>query len=486
MFYGIPVRKKLQKNYVFNKYSYNLHGFFTLRPYDDTENKLKGGVFRLGNYLRGEIFMKKSILMAIIALALLAAPVFAGDYSITANCDVGWGWALSGEDLTTDGTTATDGNKFTNDFTLLQFAGAVDDNNTLVVQLEYGTSGSGENINAFDSTLGLRGLRVMVTEFSLSTNILGSFGLTDLPVTLTMTNGFGRANLHNRFQQWTGWEIKRWKDAGCANFVGDWGGGGFDPAAWERTGYINLTVGIVNMVNVAFAIVPLFGTKNDADEAIVPIMVEAWTSGLAFGPVSLDICANLRSDGHSQVAQGPKTTRFGLQATANMSFGAFGLMVFLGDDIDMQKDIDGINNHLAFAVKPSFSFGIGSVALGAWMTMETNTGDRGDTTQMDMAIDLSATFSKTTIYGGILIRDLNDSQEDNNSPMKLDVGISQGFGSASLSLGVTAVVADDAVSAINNYSMNSWDIGAADGSGNNLLDGTDATATLYLRAKVWY
>jgi hypothetical protein len=410
--------------------------------------------------------------MAIVALALLAAPVFAGDYSVTANMDVGWGWALSGD--------VANGNKFTNDFTLLQFAGAVDDNNTLVVQLEYGTSGSSENINAFDSTMGLRGLRVMVTEFSLATNILGSFGLTDLPVTLTMTNGFGRANMHNRFQQWTGWEIKRWKDNGCANFAGDWNGGGFDPAAWERTGYINLTVGIVNMVNVAFAIVPLFGTKNDADEAIVPIMVEAWTSGLAFGPVSLDLCANLRHDGRLLVADAPKTTRFGLQATANMSFGALGLMVFLGEDLDMVKDVDGINNFLAFAVKPSFSFGIGSVALGVWMTMDTFTGDRGDGSQIDMAFDLSATFSKTTIYGGILMTDLTDYNEDDDSPMKLDVGISQGFGASSMSLGVTAMLSDGAA-------LDAYDIGAADGSGDNWTDvNGDYAATLYLRAKVWY
>jgi hypothetical protein len=437
--------------------------------------------------------------MAIVALALLAAPVFAGDYSVTANMDVGWGWALSGD--------VANGNKMVNDFTLLQFSGAADDNNTLVVQLEYGTTGSAADINQFDETIGIRGLRVMVTEFSLTTNILGSFGLTDLPVTLTMTNGYGRANMHNRFQQWTGWEIKRWKNNGCANFKGNYPPADdpttpdvdesttldYQPGAWERTGYINLTVGILNMVNVAFGIVPLFGTKDGNDDADIPIMVEAWTSGLAFGPVGLDICANLRSDSN---AAGDKTTRFGLQATANMSFGALGLMVFLGEDIDMVKDVDGINNFLAFAVKPSFSFGMGSVALGVWMTMDTYTGDRTgdggfDGTEMDMAIDLSATFSKTTIYGGILIRDLNNSREDDNSPMKLDIGISQGFGAASISLGVTALVADDAASALaagwaGGYSMNDWDIGAADGAGDNWLDGADAAATLYLRAKVWY
>jgi hypothetical protein len=465
-FYGIPVRKKLQKNYVFNKYSYNLHSSFTLRPYDDTENKPKGGVFRLGNYLRGEIFMKKSILMAIVALALLAAPVFAGDYSVTANFDLGWGWAL--------GDVVDEGNTLVNDFTLLQFAGAVDDNNTLVVQLEYGTSGSGQNINIFDNIRDLRGLTVMVTEFSLATNILGAFGLTDLPVTLTMTNGYGRANLHNRFQQWTGWEIKRWKDNGCANFNGDWSGSGYNPAAWERTGYINLTVGIVNMVNVAFGIVPLFGSTWGDDKAEVPIMVEAWTSGLAFGPVGLDVCANLRSDGG--------ITRTGLQATANMSFGAFGLMVYIGEEMLFQKDIDGLNNFLAFAVKPSYSFGIGSVALGVWMTMDSSptvvAGEFGGDAQIGMAFDLAATFSKTTIYGGIIMLDLTGD----NSPMKLDVGLKQGFGSASISLGVTAMLSDAAAGDLNGY-----DIGAADGSGKNWTNADgDYAATLYIRANVWY
>jgi hypothetical protein len=483
-------------------------------------------VFRLGNYLRGEIFMKKSILMAIVALALLAAPVFAGDYSITANIDWGFGFALGGAD------DASGSDIVTNDYTQMGFFGAIDDNNSLSITMEYGASGGAADLgtgngitttttsSVTEASLGVDingdgdlddafdvnsvsssdfsggnpggGLIVRVTDFNLTTNILGSFGLTDLPVTLSISAGYGRLNLHNRFQQWTGWEIKRWKNFGAAHFNGSYGFN--DPGSWSRPSYLKLNVGILNMVNVTVGMVPYFNQKAIAnpDKADIPFMVDIWTSGLAFGPVALDVCANLRADS-LRIATG-------LQVTANMNFGAFGLMAYLGEDVWLWTDSDageGIDNVIAIAVKPSYNFGIGSVALGAWMTMNTRTDATNDfnaedsATQMDMAFDLSATFSKTTIYGGLLIQDLSDVNEDDDSPMKLDIGIKQGFGSASISLGMTAVVSDFGNGASTNSiaGMNDYDIGAADGTGQTWVKATDtskAMPTLYFRVNAWY
>lgn len=427
--------------------------------------------------------MKKSILMAIVALALLAAPAFAGDYAIVGDIDVGWGWAI--------GANADDGivntNAFVNDFTMLGFFGSVDPNNSIGIQMEYGTSGSGANINAFQhSSLDLRGLEVMVTEFNLTTNILGAFGLTDLPVTLFMTNGFGRLNLHNRFQQWTGWEIKRWKNDGAAHFNGDWSGSGFNPAAWERTGYMKMTIGIMNMVNVAFGIVPLAGTVYGADnKARIPMIIDIWTSGIAVGPAALDICANLRADGPEMIT--------GVQVTGNMNFGALALLAMIGVDYRTFTDSDageGYNMAAILAVKPSYNFGAGSVSLGAWvaMTMTDETygmnPDGDPRTQIDMAVDVALSFSTATIYGGVIMFDLGDADETElATTMKYDIGIKNSFGAATLGVGVTGIVAEDGA----GVTVDGYDIGAADGSGKNWLDvDGNALPTMYFRCTAWY
>lgn len=445
--------------------------------------------------------MKKSILMAIVALALLAAPAFAGDYSIVGNIDVGWGWALGND---TEDTGLNNTNTFVNDFTMLGFFGSVDPNNSLAIQMEYGTTGSGLNINAFDAhtSLDARGLSVLVTEFSLTTNILGSFGLTDLPVTLFMTNGFGRANLHNRFQQWTGWEIKRWKDNGAAHFAGDWSGSGFDPAAWERVGYMKLQAGIMNMVNVAFSIVPLAGSAIDVDPDLVdveyaqdiPVMIDVWTNGIAVGPAALDICANLRADDYEIIT--------GAQVTANMSFDAIGLLAYLGVDYRTSTNTDmleGSDFMFAAAVKPSFNFGAGSVALGAWMTLNTLTdgytpaaSPEDSYSIINLAFDLSASFSTFTVYGGVIMFDITDAYESElATTMKWDIGVKNSFGAATIGVGIAGVVADaEAAVADVTGVTNGYDLGAADGSAQTWAwtDGTDGVylPTMYFRVTAWY
>jgi hypothetical protein len=420
--------------------------------------------------------MKKSILMAIVALVLLAAPAFAGDYSITANFDAGWGWGL------VDKEDVPNANKMVNDYTQIGFYGSVDDFNSLAITMEYGTTGSGMNINTFDAhtTLDARGWAVLVTEAALTTDILGSFGLTDLPVTLSMTNAFGRCNLHNRFQQWTGWEIKRWKDNGAAHFGGDWSGSGYNPAAWERVGYMKFTIGIMDMVNVAIGIVPLFGsTYADGTDVKgdVPMMVEAWGSA-AVGPVALDIAGNLRKDADQ--------IRTGIQVTGNMAFGALSLLVYLGDDLNIStlEGADGYDNLIAIAVKPSYGFGAGSVALGAWVTMDMMNDGSDTETQIDTAIDVALNYSSFTLYGGVIITDLTDWNENDESPMKYDIGVKNSFGAATIGVGVTGMAGtEDGTGTV----LDQYDIGAADGSGNNWLDAdNNAAPTVYLRASVWY
>jgi hypothetical protein len=437
--------------------------------------------------------MKKSILMALVALALLAAPAFAGDYSITANFDIGWGWAICDKEDTPDQNTMV------NDFTMLGFFGSVDDFNSLAVQMEYGTTGSGSNINAFDANtaLGMRGLSVAVTEFSLTTDILGAFGVTDVPVTLSMVNGFGRCNLHNRFQQWTGWEIKRWKDNGAAHFNGDYTASGFNPAAWERTGYIKLNMGIMDMVNLSFGIVPLFGSTwvDGTDvKGDVPVMFEAWAAVPA-GPVSLDVSVNMRKDGNLM--------RMGPQITANMAFGPLSLMVFLGEDygMDLTSNVDGMDNFLAVAVKPTFGFGAGSASLGLWMSMNTKTDDMNNilatedsATMIDMAADVSVSFATVTVYGGLKMYDITDANEDDDSPMQYDIGVKNSFGAATIGVGIAGTIADpdlmltdsDGDTVLDTPWQDGNDIGAADGSVKSWMSDGDYVPGIYLRASVWY
>jgi hypothetical protein len=380
-----------------------------------------------------------------------------------------------------------------NDFTMLGFSGSVDDFNSLAIQLEYGTTGSSQDINGyFHTAQDARGHVVLVTAFTLTTDLLGPFGLTDLPVTLSMTNGYGRCELHNRFQQWTGWEIKRWKDNGAAHFGGSWtddqlestAGGDqsldYDPTAWERTGFMKFNIGIMDMVNVAIGIVPLFGsTYADGTDVKgdVPMMVEAWGSA-AVGPVALDIAGNLRKDADQ--------IRTGIQVTGNMAFGALSLLVYLGDDLNIStlEGADGYDNLIAIAVKPSYGFGAGSVALGAWVTMDMMNDGSDTETQIDTAIDVALNYSSFTLYGGVIITDLTDWNENDESPMKYDIGVKNSFGAATIGVGVTGMAGtEDGTGTV----LDQYDIGAADGSGNNWLDAdNNAAPTVYLRASVWY
>jgi hypothetical protein len=464
----------------------NIHTDFmisTKLPRKMINEKLKAEYFPSESLREERNLMKKSILMAIVALALLAAPAFAGDYAIVGNIDWGFGTALGGaEDVSGQYNV-------TNDFTMLGFFGSIDANNSIGIVMEYGASGggtylgTGNGVNVGGVNGGFTygnpgGLLVMVTEFSLTTNILGSFGLTDLPVTLNMTAGYGRLNLHNRFQQWTGWEIFRWKGAGTAHFAGSYSAN--DPGAWSRPTFMKFTLGIMNMVNVAFGVVPTFAqtiTNSEGDVVSdIPMMIDVWTSGIAVGPAALDISANLRSDS--------LTLATGVQVTANMNFGALSLLAFVGEDYIMSTDpnAEGFNNGLYVAVKPSYNFGAGTVSLGAWMGMTTDDDGTDSVTTIDVAVDLAASFSTFTVYGGVKMFDLTDEAEADFTNMKYDIGVKNAFGAATIGLGIQGVVRDDG-SAWTDGS----DIGAADGTANTWTntDG-DAVAGLYMRVTAWY
>lgn len=435
--------------------------------------------------------MKKSILMAIVALALLAAPAFAGDYGIVGNIDFGWGFGLNADgadyDLSTPGVLDGGGignlpYTATNDFTMLGFFGSVDANNSLAITLEYGASGGAEWGGT--NLINQGNADIFVTGFDLTTNVLGAFGVTDVPVTVFMTSGFNRINLHNRFQQWTGFEIKRWKNNGAAHLEN----------AWNRYAMFSLTVGIMNMVNVRAAFSPMFGSSvnNSEGDAVTdfPILMEVWTSGITAGPAALDISANLRAQGQEM--------RFGGQVTANMNFGALSLLAFVGDDYYIQNASGAADNAIYVAVKPSYNFGAGSVALGAWVGItsynewENAAGvvqrEDGYTT-IDFAVDLAVSFSTLTIYGGVQMHDVTD-EVDNveyagdelySIPMIYDIGVKNSFGAATVALGYAY-----------NELGTGYDIGAADGTSAPWvsIDEDDGTPTfvggVYFRVSAWY
>jgi len=359
--------------------------------------------------------------MAIVALTLLAAPAFAGEFGHQIVLDAGFGMSMGGEDY--PGYTAlTDG------ATRFGVSGTLDDNNSIYIMWDMGGMSmlaDAMNAPSYDAA----GPSVVgnstgnMGEFTSTTNVLGAFGVTDVPVTLSLTQGYGRIELHNRFNQWTGWEWTTRKDAG-------------DPRMYGRAYKIELVAGIMNMVNVKIGFNPEFNGSGD-----IPLLVDVWAS-FAAGPANLDVSAYIIN--HTGESGGwlyaDAYMAAGGEVQANMSFGMISLMAALNFMTEMPaaEGAEGIS-HLMIAVKPTVAVGPATLGLGVWFNMDFGDESRvGDSADMSMAVDLSASIAMVTFFGGMRMKYLNpeDFEGDLSDYNIWEMGATVGMGATSVTIGV--------------------------------------------------
>lgn len=350
--------------------------------------------------------MKKSILMAIVALALLAAPAFAGEFGHQIVLDAGFGMSLEGEDAVyaalTDGATR------------FGVSGTLDDNNSIYIMWDMGGMDISGNVGNPIGALG---------QFQSTTNVLGAFGV-EAPVTLSLTQGYGRLELHNRFNQWTGWEWVTRKDMGS-------------PKIYDREYFIQLDSSIMNLVNVRLGLNPDFATGTDDT---VNFLMDVWAN-FAVGPVNLGVqaffinhCGNELPSWFGYFGTNLKT--FGGEISANLTLGPVALMIALNDVAISPEDGDLVNDFM-IAVKPVMAVGPATIGLGAFFGMTTDTALDEDATNMYTAIDLSVGIAMITIYGGVRINDLNVADgEEMADYMIYEMGATVGMGATSMSIGI--------------------------------------------------
>jgi hypothetical protein len=411
--------------------------------------------------------MKKSILMAIVALALLAAPAFAGEFGHKIVLDAGFGIGFN-EDLKQYSAITDGGATF-------GVTGTLDDNNSVYLGFDMGgldlsggdyRSGTTGNVmdagpddiagNADDVNVGGvsygQGPLSTIDDFSATTNVLGAFGVTDVPVTLTMNYGYGRLNLHNRFNQWTGWEYTVRKGIAA-------------PAGWGRELKVSFTANIMSLVNVMIGFHPDFNQNNSGAN----VVLDVWTSVPA-GPVNLDISAYILNNAGAHTIYG------GGEVQGNMVLGPVSLMVALVDTMTIAGGNTDLVNDLMIAAKPTMTVGPATLGLGVWMNANTDTGLDEDATTMSMAIDLSATVAMITLFGGIELAQLNnlpDGVEIMDGSV-VEVGAKVNFGAVTLTMGVNGGKAD-------SIAAGAADMNAADGT----TGGTEMMLYTRIQAAMW-
>jgi hypothetical protein len=409
--------------------------------------------------------MKKSILMAIVALALLAAPAFAGDFNHSLNLDAGFGLTVGEEDAPVYNTLTDGGASF-------GLSGAIDDNNTLSFGMDLG----GMDLNPYSATWGNA-----ISSFNVTTNVLGAFGVTDVPVTLMMTNGVGRLELHNRYNQWTQWEYIARKQEGEA--IGNWG----------RMYFFSFDVGIMDMVNVRLGFIPDFNQHGGG----VNMLFDVWTNDIAVGPGSINVSAFVinQAAGYSfDPDNDPSTDNsiggmgelvMGGEVNTNWAVGPANIMFALFGGYRIPDSIAADNwaqdNIVDFmvALKPSVAVGPATLALGTWFAMQ-KVGDADAI--MFTAIDLSASIAMVTFFGGVKIDQLNDRADgvDMSDVMTWELGAKLGMGGTTLTVGINGQ--GESTTNINSAD----DMNAADGTTGRGGAPAD-TAVMYVRvqAALW-
>jgi hypothetical protein len=363
--------------------------------------------------------MKKRMLIAFALIALLATSAFAADF--------GWGgafrsvWAVD---------TASDNNWAGLQFGVLSANAKLDDNNTVTMVMEYADNGTPHDADVAKFSQSY--INIMIETANLKTDIFGALGL-DLPVTLALNNGWGRVNIHDRFNGvGTGWDPEIFKGVGSLD------------KGWGRYAYMGFDMGIMDLVNVRAYV----GTATFNEDG-VNLLVEAWAPIAIADIMTLDIGVWFLNNGQAS------NIVLGYRVKADMSFGMVGLGVWLGGTVEnnahatvaAQKEqttlkfVEAVNANFAFTDAMSLK-------IGAWVMEETKIGGTvADTDhKITMAFDLAFNYAAFTVYGGIATTDIN-LQGNEKVNGRWDVGVGYGFGATSLRLGVTGYLLNDPLAA---------------------------------------
>jgi hypothetical protein len=433
--------------------------------------------------------MKKRMLIAFALIAIMATSAFAADF--------GWGgnftsvWAV---DMGSDNAMA--GLQFGS----LSTNAKLDDNNTVTVVLEYADNGTIHTVanNAFSTGEG----NVQLETANLRTDIFGALGL-DLPVTLAMNNGYGRLNLHDRFNgEGMGWNFETFKGFGSLD------------GGWNRYIYTGFDMGIMDMVNVRMYTAPVTFNSKGAN-----FLIEAWAPIAIADIMTLDIGVFFIND-----AQVNERILIGAKVKGDMSFGIVGIGFWVGGTVEnlahmkapadddvadkARKETTTITLTEAVTAKFAFNDAMGlKISVGSKQVLKSYIGDtkkafddaddkiKNADPAMQIAADMAFNYMALTIYGGIITSDLivNADNDDQKLNGRWDFGVGYGFGAANIRMGVTGpfvgkdigtkvagLPGGDGLAVCGPYAT----------SGNdNILQANDdgaLVAALYFSAMVWF
>ncbi|AEJ61796.1 hypothetical protein Spith_1534 [Spirochaeta thermophila DSM 6578] len=398
--------------------------------------------------------MNSKRLWVVLLIAVMATPLVAGDYKITATMDLGFGVGIPG--IAKDGSSTA---KL--DWSIVKLDGTIDEYNSYSLTLEY-NDWYDKEITSLDLK---NSFNLGVSEFFLTTDLLGPFGLSGLPFSLKMVSGYGPLAVSGRYDNLTGWSTGRWSGWGVAHL--------YD--RWNRFGVLDFRLGLMdNKIVLRYGLSPLINRVGpDGEEKRIPMLGEITFGEFSLGLVSLKGDVNFRGEGYLMAGGG--------RLNLTMMLGPVTLGGFLGEDYKTNTDTKEADNALFVGIKPSlYLSGLGTAYLGAWYGLATTMPAGGDTTNVHkLAVDggLTVKATKTTIYGGVRYDDLLDTEDNGGQyerQMSYEYGVKQEFGAVAMYLGY-------------NYTQNGQDMYAAQGTvGVFTNDEGDKVGNLYMRIKFYW
>ncbi len=328
--------------------------------------------------------MKKiNILSIVIVLLALASPLMA---DVVVSGVVKYGVILgpnaaAGDELTSEEKTDAE----------IKVTAAVDDNNTATITIEDDGGGA-----------------IVLNEAKYVTNLLGAFGLGDIPVTVTLTGGYWESGIEG-VGVFSKYEIE---DV-------------FDMAT--ETWQFGIDVGIMDMVTVRVDLDPSWeyqvdplGTPGNAADANIGYLMGAFGGA---GPVMAEFFYTNRSAPYDELGL------LGIGVGVSLEFGDIGINV--GVNAQMNLVDDPLVNTADLGIGIGFTFAeLISASLSTWGYI----GDAADSSIIDrMSAHVSVTpIDMITLSLGMVLG-IGDVYVD--ALQQLDINLSTNAGALTLNTG---------------------------------------------------
>lgn len=440
--------------------------------------------------------MKRRFLIVSILLAFTIGVVSAADFS--------WGggfssvWAVNMD-------VDSDYNFSGLQYGFLSTVAKIDDNSSILMVLEFADSGTPYDYDATtgDNTVS-GGAAVKVASAVLRTDIFGALSL-DLPVTLSMTNGLGRLDIHDRFSGvGTGWDPEIFKANGALD--GDYG----------RYTYTGFDLGVNEKVFIR-----LYSNPGSWDTHELTILTEVWAPMSFADDLNLDLGGWLVLEDGYALGFAEETIPiepdgnlwFGFRAKIDKSIDNVDLGFWLGTllhsttrydytrDGDYQKFDEILEWTFVEAVSVDIKLDTAmNLKLGFWAKEKVNLRF-GDTysefmeqaksvqdvdPELSVAVDFILNHKLFLMYGGVLTTDIIVDQDGvNRTNGRWDFGLGYHLGASLVKLGVTGpLITKDIGTAAATLPSNDG-LGVCNAVINNSASGSNETyPVLYVTAEV--